>query len=91
MYEQPVSSPAPQAPTQPSVATAPQIGNTGWNREDGESRDEKIWVAGYVVRDPSRVSSNWRATSDLVDALAGQGVVGISGVDTRASGVARTE
>lgn len=36
------------------VATAPQIGNTGWNREDSESRDEKIWVAGYVVRDPRR-------------------------------------
>lgn len=36
------------------VATAPQIGNTGWNAEDGESRDDKIWVAGYAVRDPSR-------------------------------------
>ncbi|MDL1950294.1 carbamoyl phosphate synthase small subunit, partial [Acidobacteria bacterium ACD] len=31
------------------VATAPQIGNTGWNHEDGESRDDKIWVAGYAV------------------------------------------
>ncbi|GAA3241770.1 hypothetical protein GCM10020256_65060 [Streptomyces thermocoprophilus] len=42
------------------VATAPQIGNTGWNDEDDESR--RIWVSGYVVRDPARVPSNWRAT-----------------------------
>jgi carbamoyl-phosphate synthase small subunit len=63
------------------VATAPQIGNTGWNDEDDESR--RIWVAGYVVRDPARVPSNWRSRSSLDDALAEQGVVGISGVDTR--------
>ncbi|HXO49561.1 MAG TPA: carbamoyl-phosphate synthase domain-containing protein, partial [Mycobacterium sp.] len=31
------------------VATAPQIGNTGWNHEDAESRGDKIWVAGYAV------------------------------------------
>ena len=43
------------------VATAPQIGNTGWNLEDGESRGDKIWVAGYAVRDPSPRASNWRA------------------------------
>lgn len=36
------------------VATAPQIGNTGWNDEDAESRGDKIWVAGYAVRDPRR-------------------------------------
>ena len=65
------------------VATAPQIGNTGWNREDGESRDEKIWVAGYVVRDPSPRASNWRATGTLDDELIRQGIVGIAGVDTR--------
>ncbi|HEV7646864.1 MAG TPA: glutamine-hydrolyzing carbamoyl-phosphate synthase small subunit [Actinophytocola sp.] len=63
------------------VATAPQIGNTGWNDEDDESR--RIWVAGYVVRDPARVPSNWRSRRPLDEALAGQGVVGISGVDTR--------
>ena len=63
------------------VATAPQIGNTGWNDEDDESR--RIWVAGYVVRDPARVPSNWRSRRSLDDALAEQGVVGISGVDTR--------
>ena len=40
------------------VQTAPHIGNTGMNDEDGESR--RIWVAGYVVRDPARVASNWR-------------------------------
>ncbi|WP_333738920.1 glutamine-hydrolyzing carbamoyl-phosphate synthase small subunit [Streptomyces sp. IBSBF 2806] len=64
------------------VATAPQIGNTGWNDEDDESG--RIWVSGYVVRDPARVPSNWRAKRSLDDELVAQGVVGISGVDTRA-------
>ncbi|MCQ9184004.1 glutamine-hydrolyzing carbamoyl-phosphate synthase small subunit [Streptomyces sp. IBSBF 2953] len=64
------------------VATAPQIGNTGWNDEDDES--DRIWVSGYVVRDPARVPSNWRARRSLDDELVAQGVVGISGVDTRA-------
>jgi carbamoyl-phosphate synthase small subunit len=62
--------------------TAPHIGNTGWNGEDDESG--RIWVSGYVVRDPARVPSNWRSTGSLSDALAEQGVVGIAGVDTRA-------
>jgi carbamoyl-phosphate synthase small subunit len=62
--------------------TAPHIGNTGVNDEDPESR--RIWVSGYVVRDPSRVSSNWRSRRDLSDELTAQDVVGISGVDTRA-------
>jgi carbamoyl-phosphate synthase small subunit len=66
------------------VATAPQIGNTGWNHEDAESRGDKIWVAGYAVRDPSPRPSNWRATGTLEDELARQGVVGIAGIDTRA-------
>lgn len=66
------------------VATAPQIGNTGWNHEDGESRGDKIWVAGYVVRDPSPRASNWRATGSLDDELSRQRIVGIAGVDTRA-------
>ncbi|MDD7814227.1 glutamine-hydrolyzing carbamoyl-phosphate synthase small subunit [Mycolicibacter sinensis] len=65
------------------VATAPQIGNTGWNREDGESRDEKIWVAGYVVRDPSPLASNWRASGTLEDELVRQDIVGVAGIDTR--------
>jgi carbamoyl-phosphate synthase small subunit len=64
------------------VMTAPHIGNTGINDEDPESR--KVWVAGYVVRDPARVPSNWRATRSLDDELRDQGVVGISGIDTRA-------
>ncbi|MEU7577786.1 glutamine-hydrolyzing carbamoyl-phosphate synthase small subunit [Streptomyces sp. NPDC041068] len=64
------------------VATAPQVGNTGWNDEDDES--SRIWVSGYVVRDPSRIPSNWRATRSLDDELVKQGVVGISGIDTRA-------
>ncbi|OBB33195.1 carbamoyl phosphate synthase small subunit [Mycolicibacterium peregrinum] len=66
------------------VATAPQIGNTGWNTEDGESRDDKIWVAGYAVRDPSPRASNWRASGTLDEELVRQGIVGIAGIDTRA-------
>jgi len=66
------------------VATAPQIGNTGWNQQDGESRGDKIWVAGYAVRDPSPRVSNWRATGSLADELIRQDIVGIAGVDTRA-------
>src|SRR3954464_2311764 len=64
------------------VQTAPHIGNTGVNDEDDES--SRIWVAGYVVRDPARRPSNWRATGDLGERLAAEGVVGISGIDTRA-------
>ncbi|MFR9792258.1 glutamine-hydrolyzing carbamoyl-phosphate synthase small subunit [Streptomyces sp. MB22_4] len=64
------------------VATAPQIGNTGWNDEDDESA--RIWVSGYVVRDPARVPSNWRSKRSLDDELERQDVVGISGIDTRA-------
>jgi carbamoyl-phosphate synthase small subunit len=63
------------------VATAPQIGNTGWNDEDDEST--KVWVSGYVVRDPARIASNWRSTRGLDEVLVDQSVVGISGVDTR--------
>jgi len=74
--------------TDPSYAgqivlmTAPHIGNTGTNDEDMESR--RIWVAGYVVRDPSRVVSNFRAQRSLEDDLRADEVVGISGIDTRA-------
>ncbi|POX43953.1 glutamine-hydrolyzing carbamoyl-phosphate synthase small subunit [Streptomyces sp. Ru72] len=64
------------------VMTAPHVGNTGVNDEDPESK--RIWVAGYVVRDPARKSSNWRAKRSLDDELRAQGVVGISGIDTRA-------
>jgi carbamoyl-phosphate synthase small subunit len=64
------------------VMTAPHVGNTGVNDEDMESK--KIWVSGYVVRDPARVPSNWRSTRSLDEELAAQGVVGISGIDTRA-------
>ncbi|MFF3840496.1 glutamine-hydrolyzing carbamoyl-phosphate synthase small subunit [Streptomyces sp. NPDC001930] len=64
------------------VMTAPHVGNTGVNDEDPESG--RIWVSGYVVRDPARVSSNWRARRSLDEELRDQGVVGISGVDTRA-------
>ncbi|GAA3862198.1 glutamine-hydrolyzing carbamoyl-phosphate synthase small subunit [Streptomyces lacrimifluminis] len=64
------------------VMTAPHVGNTGVNDEDPESG--RIWVAGYVVRDPARVPSNWRSRRSLDEELRRQGVVGISGVDTRA-------
>jgi carbamoyl-phosphate synthase small subunit len=64
------------------VMTAPHVGNTGMNDEDTES--SRIWVAGYVVRDPARVPSSWRSVRTLDDDLRDQGVVGISGVDTRA-------
>lgn len=64
------------------VMTAPHVGNTGVNDEDPESK--QIWVAGYVVRDPARVPSNWRSRRSLDDELRHQGVVGISGIDTRA-------
>lgn len=64
------------------VMTAPHIGNTGVNDEDPESG--RIWVSGYVVRDPARRASSWRADRSLDEELAAQGVVGISGIDTRA-------
>lgn len=74
--------------TDPSYAgqivlmTAPHIGNTGTNDEDMES--SRIWVSGFVVREPSRVVSNFRAQRSLDDDLVDAGVVGISGIDTRA-------
>ncbi len=64
------------------VMTAPHVGNTGVNDEDGESH--RIWAAGYVVRDPALRSSSWRATRELEDDLRDQGVVGICQIDTRA-------
>lgn len=74
--------------TDPSYAgqivlmTAPHIGNTGVNDTDMESR--KIWVSGFIVRDPARRVSNFRAERSLDEDLNSDGVVGISGVDTRA-------
>lgn len=64
------------------VMTAPHIGNTGMNAYDNES--SKIWVAGFVVRNPSPITSNWRSEVNLVDVLVEQNIVGISGIDTRA-------
>ena len=64
------------------VMTAPHIGNTGVNTFDNES--SKYWVAGFVVRNPSTVTSNWRSEKDLESELISQGIVGIQGVDTRA-------
>jgi carbamoyl-phosphate synthase small subunit len=64
------------------VQTAPHIGNTGVNSRDEEST--KVWVAGYVVRDPSRIVSNFRAEKSLPEELKKFGIVSISGIDTRA-------
>jgi len=64
------------------VMTAPHIGNTGFNTQDNES--EKIWVAGFVVRNPSSLVSNWRSENDLESELIAQNIVGLQGVDTRA-------
>jgi len=63
------------------VQTAPHIGNTGWNDEDDES--SRIQVAGYVMRQPARVASNWRARRALGEELTRQGIVAVAGVDTR--------
>jgi carbamoyl-phosphate synthase small subunit len=62
--------------------TAPHIGNTGVNTFDNESK--KYWVAGFVVRNPSTLTSNWRSEKDLEAELIDQAIVGIQGVDTRA-------
>ena len=63
------------------VMTAPHIGNTGMNDEDAESR--RIWVGGFVMREPARRPSNWRSQRPLGDDLVEQGIVSMSGIDTR--------
>ena len=62
--------------------TAPHIGNTGINDEDDESR--RIWVSGYVVREPARITSSWRAARSLDDELRAQDITGIAITGTRA-------
>ncbi len=64
------------------LMTAPHVGNTGWNDDDDESG--RIWVTGFVVRDPAPRPSNWRSSRSLDDVLRDQGVVGICDLDTRA-------
>ncbi|MFW5474323.1 glutamine-hydrolyzing carbamoyl-phosphate synthase small subunit [Knoellia sp. CPCC 206450] len=64
------------------VMTSPHVGNTGWNDEDDES--SRIWVSGFVVRDPALRPSSWRSRRTLEDELDAQGVVGICDIDTRA-------
>lgn len=64
------------------VMTAPHVGNTGVNGEDDESH--RIWVSGFVVRDPALRPSSWRSTASLEGELERQGVVGICEIDTRA-------
>jgi carbamoyl-phosphate synthase small subunit len=73
--------------TDPSYAgqivamTAPHIGNTGVNDEDPESH--RVWVSGYVMREPSRITSSWRATQGLDEYLRAQGVTAIALSATR--------
>jgi len=62
--------------------TYPLIGNYGINDSDGESR--RLWLEGFVIRELSAISSNWRAREDLDTYLKFHGVLGIQGVDTRA-------
>jgi len=62
--------------------TYPLIGNYGVNEEDVESSGPQ--VEGFVVRELSRVVSNFRATTSLDDYLAKHGIIGIQGIDTRA-------
>jgi carbamoyl-phosphate synthase small subunit len=62
--------------------TAPHIGNTGVNDEDPESR--RIWVSGYVIREPARIASSWRSQRSLDRELEAQGVTGIAISGTRA-------
>jgi carbamoyl-phosphate synthase small subunit len=61
--------------------TAPHIGNTGVNAEDPESR--RVWVSGYVVREPARIASSWRASGDLDAYLRAEGIPGIAVRGTR--------
>src|SRR5687767_11350334 len=61
--------------------TAPQIGNTGVNDDDDQSR--RPWVAGFIVRDLTRITSSWRATDSLSDYLAKHNVPGLADIDTR--------
>lgn len=64
------------------IQTAPHIGNTGINSED--SKSDQVWLAGYVVREISRIPSNWRSEDSLENFLLQHGVVSIFGIDTRA-------
>jgi carbamoyl-phosphate synthase small subunit len=62
--------------------TCPLIGNYGINVEDVES--DKPYAAGFVVKEVSKIVSNWRSGLSLHDYLKEHGIVGISGIDTRA-------
>src|SRR5699024_12718906 len=79
-YQQ--ARPDPSYHRQIVVMTAPHIGNTVINDEHPEST--RIWVSGFVVRDPARRASSWRSNRELEDELREQGVVAIAEVDTRA-------
>lgn len=62
--------------------TVPHVGNTGVNLEDPESK--KVWVSGFVVRSLSPIVSNWRNHGDLATYLRDNGIIGVSGLATRA-------
>lgn len=67
---------------QATVMTYPLIGNYGICRDDMESR--KIWMDGYIVRELSRIPSNFRSTDTIQNLLKEQDIPGICGIDTRA-------
>ena len=79
-YQETLTDPSYQR--QIVVMTAPHIGNTGMNSDDEESR--RVWVSGFVVRDPSRIASNWRSQRTLESDLERFNVVGVCDIDTRA-------
>ena len=62
--------------------TVPHVGNTGVNLEDPEST--KVWVSGFVVRSLSPIVSNWRNRGDLGSYLRDNGIIGVTGIATRA-------
>ncbi|WP_455243981.1 carbamoyl-phosphate synthase domain-containing protein, partial [Petrachloros mirabilis] len=62
--------------------TCPHIGNYGVTPEDVESR--RIWAEGFVVKEASRIASNWRSRQSLEEYLKSAKIVGIEGLDTRA-------
>jgi carbamoyl-phosphate synthase small subunit len=80
-YQEVLTDPSYKA--QIVTMTAPEIGNVGVNALDAESVDGRPHVAGFVLRDASPIASNWRSEQSLDAYLAQNGIVSISGVDTR--------
>ncbi len=80
-YEEVLTDPSYEG--QLVTMTAPQIGNTGINADDYESVSGRPHVAGFIVRDVSPMTSNWRSNESLQSYLERHGIVAIGEVDTR--------